>query len=108
MDRGKAQEMKFITRGIDGKLYEVTVKGQDSALSHITKRIERLLDEEEASKGQYVRPVQGSDSDLVSAGDDSSEDVRETRGILQYRNPRQLHSKAQLENETHSTVQTEV
>lgn len=100
--------MKFRTRGIDGKLYEVTVKGQDSALSHITKRIERLLDEEEKSKEQHVRSVQGSDSDLVSTGNDCSEDVRETRGILQHRNPRQLHSKAQLENETHGTVSTEV
>ena len=70
--------MKFRTRGIDGKLYEVTIKGQDSALSHITKRIERLIDESEKKQGQYVRPVQGSDSDLVSTGDDSSEDVRES------------------------------
>lgn len=90
--------MKFRTRGVDGKLYEVTVKGQDSALLHITKRIERLLDEEEKSKEQYVRSVQGSDSDMVSTGDDSSEDVRETRGILQHRNPRQLHSKTQFKD----------
>ena len=100
--------MKFRTRGIDGKLYEVTVRGQESALSHITKRIERLLDEEEASKGQYVRPVQGSDSDLVSTGNDSSEDVRETRGILQRRNPRQLHSQAQLEDKANRPVSPEV
>lgn len=97
MDRGKVQEMKFITRGIDGRLYEVTVKGQDSALSHITKRIERLLDAEK-EQGKYVRPVQRSDSDMVSTGDDSSEDVREVRGILQHRHLGQFHSQTQLED----------
>ena len=100
--------MKFRTRGIDGKLYEVTIKGQDSALPLITKRIERLIDESEKKQGQYVRSVQGSDSGMVSTGDDSSEDVRETRGILQRRNPRQLHCQAQLENETHGPVPPEV
>ena len=97
MDRRKVQEMKFITRGIDGRLYEVTVKGQDSALSHITKRIERLLDAEK-EQGKYVRPVQGSDSDMVSTGDDSQENVRETRGILQHRHLGQFHSKAQFKD----------
>ena len=86
MVRRKVQEMKFITRGIDGKLYEVTVKGQDSALSHITKRIERLLDESEKKQGQYVRSVQGSDSSMVSTGNDSQENVREVRRLLQHHN----------------------